>query len=112
MAQKGIVWLHGEVKTPLFSIDARRQAGFLLRLLQEGHLLSMPDSRPLPSVSPRCHELRIRDSAKGVIWRVVYRIDADAIIIGEIFAKKTQKTPAQVIDNCRKRFNRYDAAIK
>ncbi len=112
MAEKDIVWLHGEVKTPPFSVEARRHAGFLLRLLQKGHLISMPESRPLLSVSPRCHELRIRDSGKEVIWRVIYRIDADAIVIGEIFVKKTQQLPGHVIENCKRRFSRYDIATK
>jgi phage-related protein len=38
----------------------------------------------------------------------VYRIDNDAIIIGEVFAKKTQKTPTAVIDACKRRFRLYD----
>ncbi|MCC3456521.1 MAG: hypothetical protein JGK24_29725 [Microcoleus sp. PH2017_29_MFU_D_A] len=59
---KPIVWLSGEVKTPPFSTDARIQAGFLLRKLQDGENLSMPLSRPMPSIGERCHELRISDS--------------------------------------------------
>jgi phage-related protein len=110
MADKELVWLHGEVKTPPFSAEARRRAGFLLRLLQREHLLSMPDSRPMPIIGARCHELRIRDPEKGTIWRVVYRIDADVIIIGEVFAKKTQKTPQSVIEICGRRFKLYDAS--
>ena len=105
-----MVWLHGEVKTPPFSTEARRTAGFLLRLLQLGTSLSMPISRPMPSIGPRCHELRFRDAGQGVIWRLVYRIDGDAIIIGEVFVKKSQKTPVAVIDACRGRYRRYDEA--
>jgi len=110
MPDKVLVWLHGKVQTPPFSEDARRTAGFLLRLVQRGMLLSMPDSRPMPGIGPRCHELRIRDSQKSVIWRVVYRVDEDAVIIAEIFAKKTQKTPANVMDACKRRFRLYDQA--
>ena len=76
---KPLAWLHGEVKTPPFSEAARLEAGFLLRQLQKGVMLSMPHSRPMPSVGPRCHELRIND-ADGT-WRVIYRIDRDAIVI-------------------------------
>jgi len=61
MSDKEIVWLHGEVKTPPFSSEARIEAGHLLRLLQQGKSLSMPQSRPMPVVGVRCHELRIRD---------------------------------------------------
>ncbi len=68
----------------------------------------MPHSRPMPSIGPRCHELRINDA--DATWRFIYRIDADAIIIGEIFSKKTGKTPKAVIDTCRRRFRDYDDA--
>jgi len=83
-------------------------AGFLLRLVQGGTALSMPNSRPMPDIGPRCHELRVRDAAKGVTWRIIYRIDDDAVVIGEVFAKKTQKTPQSVIDACKRRFSLYD----
>src|SRR5580765_3450906 len=102
--EKELVWLHGEVKTPPFSTEARRTAGFLLRMVQRGSLLTMPDSRPMPSIGPRCHELRIRDAEQRVTWRIIYRIDADAIVIAEVFEKKTQKTPKNVIDACQRRF--------
>ena len=85
MADKDLVWLREEIKSPPFSKEARRKAGFLLRLLQRGISLMMPDSRPMPQIGPRCHELRIRDSEQKVIWRIVYRIDADAVIIGGVF---------------------------
>jgi phage-related protein len=50
----------------------------------------------------------VRDPVMSVTWRVIYRIDDDAIIIGEVFPKKTQKTPREVIDICQRRFARYD----
>jgi phage-related protein len=101
-----LVWLHGEVKTPPFSAAARLAAGFLLRRLQAGESLSLPQSRPMPSVGARCHELRITDENR--IWRIVYRVDTDAIVILEVFEKKTQKTPQEVIDTCRRRLRQYD----
>lgn len=36
----------------------------------------------------------------------------DAIVIGEVFSKKTAQTPARVIDNCRRRFRAYDQSIE
>ena len=107
---KPLAWLHGEVKTPPFSKEARVEAGFLLRRLQRGESLSMPQSRPMPSIAARCHELRIIDA--GSNWRVVYRIDADAIVILEVFAKKTGTTPKAVIATCRRRLKEYDSAGK
>ncbi|MBI4772175.1 MAG: hypothetical protein HY784_17590 [Chloroflexi bacterium] len=65
-----LVWLHGAIRTPPFSREARLEAGFLLRKLQTSELLSMPHSRPMPSIGPRCYELRIRDERDT--WRIVY----------------------------------------
>src|SRR5262245_58370359 len=95
-ADKPLVWLHGEVKTPPFSQEARIEAGMLLRRLQEGERLSLPHSRPMPVIGPRCHELRIPD--EDVTWRVMYRVDSDAVIVADVFAKKTSATPQQAID--------------
>jgi len=102
---KPIIWLHGEVKTPPFSSQARIKAGFLLRRLQRGELLEMPVSRPMPSIGKNCHELRISDKEK--IWRIIYYLDEDGIIILEVFVKKSQKTPPEVIEMCKKRLSLY-----
>ena len=107
---KPLVWLHGEVKSPPFSKEGRLEAGFLLRRLQRGDLLEMPASRPMPSVGTRCHELRVNDSTGH--WRLVYRIDSDAIVIAEVFSKKSRTTPKPVVDVCRKRLKDYDNARK
>ena len=87
VSDKPLVWLHGEVKTPPWSAEARREAGFLLRRLQLGELFSLPASRPMPSIGAGVHELRIKDAAAE--WRIIYRLDADAIVIAEVFAKRT-----------------------
>ena len=102
---KPLVWIQGEVKSPPFSADARIKVGFLLRRLQQGDKVEMPDSRPMPSIGKNCHELRINE--KNKTWRIIYFIDDDAIVILEVFAKKTQKTSQEVIDVCRKRLARY-----
>lgn len=62
----------------------------------------------LPSISPGCYELRIRD--QNINWRVIYRIDPDRILIIEVFGKKTRKLPAKVIAVCQKRLAKYDEA--
>lgn len=103
---KPLVWLQAEIKTPPFSSQARVEAGTLLRRLQGGQNIGLPHSRPMPSIGRRCHELRIPDEDAN--WRIVYRIDEDAIVIGEVFAKTTGKTPKKVIDVCKRRFKRYD----
>jgi phage-related protein len=106
---KPLVWLHGEVKTPPFSKEARIEAGYLLRRLQHGDNLGMPHSRPMPTIGPSCNELRIAD--KGRTWRIIYRIDADAIVILEVFSKTTSKTPKRVVEVCKRRLRDYDAII-
>ncbi|HEV8590609.1 MAG TPA: type II toxin-antitoxin system RelE/ParE family toxin [Pyrinomonadaceae bacterium] len=105
---KPLVWLEGEVKTPPFSSTARLEAGYLLRRLQQGETLGMPHSRPLPSIGPRWHELRIND--ERATWRIVYRIDSDAIIVLEVFGKKSRAMPKAVIDACKKRLKDYENA--
>jgi phage-related protein len=104
---KPLVWLRGEVKTPPFTSAARIEAGVLLRRLQRGETLSLPHSRPMPVIGPRCHELRIQDQDKS--WRIIYRIGTDAIVILEVFRKTTQQTPARVIEDCRRRLKNYES---
>lgn len=48
-------------KDAAFSVEARIEAGVLLRRLQEGVTISLPHSRPIPSIGRGCHELRIPD---------------------------------------------------
>ncbi len=104
---KPLVWLHGEVQSPPFSVHARIRAGELLRRLQRGEKLEFPYSRPMPGVGPRCNELRVRDA--GHNWRIIYRIDKDAVIIVAVFAKKTAQTPNRIMTECRRRIGNYDA---
>jgi phage-related protein len=58
------------------------------------------------AIGSRCHELRIQD--ENATWRIVYRIDPTEILILDVFSKKTQATPATVIDACRERIKRWD----
>ena len=104
------MWLRGEIKTPPFSAAARVEAGVLLRRLQRGEKLALPHSRPMPQIGPRCHELRVPDAA--ATWRIVYRTDPDAIVLVEVFSKKTAQTPQPVIANCRRRLRAYDEAVR
>lgn len=105
--EKPLVWLRGELKTPPLSLAARLEAGMLLRRLQRGESLSMPHSRPMPSIGARCHELRVSD--RDLSWRVLYRVDADAIVLVDVFAKKTRATPMHEIRSARERLRRYDS---
>jgi phage-related protein len=103
---RSLVWLRGEVKSPPFSAAARLEAGVLLRQLQRGTGLGLPHSRPVPSIGVRCHELRIPDASAS--WRLICRLDQDAVVIVDVFSKKTRRIPDQVIATCRDRLRRYD----
>ena len=110
VTSKPLVILHGEIKTPPLSAAARIEAGMNLRKLQRGMTLSMPVSRPMPSIGTRCAELRIVD--ENTTWRIMYRVDVDAVLVMEVFAKKTQVTPKSVIKVCKQRLRDYDALTK
>lgn len=88
---KPLVWLHGEVKTAPLSAAVRLEAGYLLRRLQRGERIGMPRSRPMPSIGARCHELRINDA--DATWRIIYRLDVDAVVILDVFSKQNMRTP-------------------
>ena len=107
---KPLAWLHGEIKSPPLGQAARVEAGYLLRELQRGKSLGMPHSRPMPGIGPRCHELRVTDERDT--WRIIYRVDQDAIVIVAVFAKKTAQTPRTVLEACRRRLKEYDDASK
>jgi phage-related protein len=102
---KPLVWLKGEVKTPPFSAEARVEAGFLLRRLQKGESFGLPHSRPMPSVGSQCHELRVNDANQTL--RIVYHVAADAVVVLEVFSKKTAATPDEVLTNCKRRLAAY-----
>jgi|GEM_PF-873330 len=86
----------------LYEVDARDQ----MRVVGINESLSLPHSRPMPSIGTRCHELRIAD--RDDAWRIVYGIDSDAIVIVDVFSKRSRKTPAGVIKRCQGRLRDYD----
>jgi phage-related protein len=47
---------------------------------------------------------------EGLTWRIVYRVDPDAIVIVEVFSKKTAQTPAAILRACWRRLKGYDDA--
>ena len=107
---KPLVWLRGQVTTPPFGPDARVEAGFLLRRLQRGEGLGLPHSRPMPAVGPGCHELRIVDGPMN--WRIMYHIAQDAIVILDVFPKKTAAIPTSVMTECRKRLAAFTRVVE
>jgi phage-related protein len=76
-------------KDTAFYAGRRKETGMLLRLLQNGEQLGMPNAESLPIVGPRCGALRVRDAQRN--WRIVYRVVDDAVISVEVYPKKTQQ---------------------
>ncbi|MBK5280819.1 MAG: type II toxin-antitoxin system RelE/ParE family toxin, partial [Nitrospiraceae bacterium] len=89
MAQKTILWL-GSSRSDLqaFTRNARRLAGFQLRLVQQG---SEPlDWKPIPSIGPGVREMRIHTEVEHRICYVAKF--AEAIYVLHAFEKRTRKT--------------------
>jgi len=61
--EKPLVWLHGQIKTPPFSEEARIEAGYLLGRLQQGESLGLPHSRANAIHRPQVS--RAPDSRQG-----------------------------------------------
>ena len=70
--------------------------------------IGLPHSRPMPSVGGRCHELRVNDA--DVTWRIIYHVEVDAVVILDVFAKKTAATPKTTIESCQRRLAAYRKA--
>jgi len=70
----------------------------------------MPQAENLPIVGARCGALRVRD--KGHNWRIMFRVDADAVLVLEVYPKKTRKIPDEVLDRCQRRLRQYDEAVR
>ncbi len=104
---KAVIWLRGEIKSPPFTEQSRREMGTLLRVVQDGESLGMPQiSTDAERIGPRCHELRVADAEHQ--WRLIYRIDPEAIVVVDVFAKTTPKTPKHIIEACKARLKAHD----
>lgn len=85
-----------------FPEDVRREFGKAIFDLQKGERLSMPLSRPMPSVAEGVEELRVKDRAGA--YRVFYFTKlAAAVLIFHAFVKKTLTTPPHEIALAQKR---------
>jgi phage-related protein len=103
---KQVIWDHSAKETVRsFSVEVRQEIGALLRILQGGGQLGMPQSRPMKQLSSSAFELRVKD--RDGIYRVFYVLfDKNRILVPHAFTKKTQKTPPQEIETGKKRLRR------
>jgi len=73
--------------------------------LERGHLLSLPLSRPMPSIGTGVHELRFRD--RSGVYRVVYFFAGSSKIwFLHAFKKTTQATSPHDIAIAKERLKR------
>jgi phage-related protein len=85
-----------------FPDEIRGDLADLLTRLDVGLMLSMPISRPMPSIGKGVHELRLKD-ASG-IYRVIYVFVAqNNVWLIHGFKKTTQQTPHKNIELAKKR---------
>ena len=100
---KEIIWndkARDFVKT--LSPEMKREIGTLLMLIQSGHNLGEPQSKPIKVIHKNAYELRIKDR-RGQ-YRVIYILNiGDKILIPHAFTKKTQKTPLREVELSIKR---------
>lgn len=92
--------------SPPLPEKVRRDAGHHLNRVQRGEFLAMPISRPMPSIGPGVHELRLSDRSGD--WRIVYRIDEAAILVVDAFRKTTRRTELEAIRRSQARLAAYD----
>lgn len=101
MADKTILWL-GSSRSDLqtFPRDARRLAGFQLRLVQQG--LEPLDWKSMPAIGPGVREIRIHTAVEH---RVCYVAKfAKTIYVLHAFEKRTRKTSQQDVELARQRY--------
>lgn len=85
-----------------FPLSVRKSVGKAILDLQKGYHLSMPLSRPMPSITLGTEEVRIKD-ANGIYRTFYYKKSKKGILIFHAFVKNTQKTPVREIRIARKR---------
>lgn len=77
-----------------------------------------PHDKPLVWLKGEVKTPPVRDAARieagdaEANWRLMYYIADDAIVVLEVFAKKTGETPRAVLDACRQRLALYKKVTK
>ena len=83
-------------------LAVREDLADALALLDEGLTLSLPLSRPMPSLGRGVHELRLKDRSGN--YRIIYCIRGQAdILLVHAFKKTSQQTPRQAIEVAKRR---------
>ena len=82
--------------------EVRGDLADALARLDAGLMLSMPLSRPMPSIGRGVHELRLKDRSGA--YRVIYAlVRRGAVHVLHAFKKTSQAAPARNLDLARRR---------
>ena len=88
--------------------EIRSDLADALARLDTGSTLSMPLSRPMPSIGSRVHELRLKDRSGQ--YRVIYAlVHRDAVYVLHAFKKTTMVTPKRNLDVARRRLREVES---
>jgi len=85
-----------------FPLPIREDLADALARLEEGHMLSMPLSRPMPSIGRGIHELRLKDRS-GIYRMIYFLMNEGNIYLLHGFQKKTEATPTHNIELAKRR---------
>ena len=99
---KALVWMGSSRDyLPSFPGEARRDAGYSLRLVQRGE--NPPDWKPMPTVGASVCEIRVHEDSGE--FRVMYlAARPEGVYVLHCFQKKTQKTSQRDLDLASRRF--------
>jgi phage-related protein len=88
--------------------EVRGDLADALARLDQGLPLSMPLSKPMPSIGRGAHELRLKD--RSGTYRVVYALVIQGIVhVLHAFKKTSRTTAARNIDVARRRLKEVTA---
>ena len=100
MADKPIYWVGSSLEDlTAFPDDARREAGYQLRRVQQG--LTPDDWKPMATVGVGVYEIRIHTAVEHRVFYVAKF--AEAVYVLHAFEKRTRQTRQADTDLARKR---------
>jgi phage-related protein len=84
-----------------FPLEARKEAGFELKLVQSG--FAPHDSKPMPAIGAGVEEIRIWEESGN--YRIIYTAKmAEFVYVLHAFQKKTQQTAKRDLNLACQRF--------